>query len=245
MLNNMVRNDGENLIFTGPYMEMYIPESYFQSKFAEDYGNTVQAFGLFNVRVFDEHEKPMKLETLNVPTMIYLYPSEIEKRKTQLIPGPDNEVEEYRVAKFYRGATIMKSSIPQDATNVELFLKMLTNGKVPSTIPYDQVLQVWQKNLDLNGVKLGVTSAILEIIISEIYRNPKKPEETFAKVIGKNPSTSKYAYRATNIREICARNSTFAALTFEDMDQMITSSLNISKYNKAESTSPIEKIVKM
>lgn len=245
MLSQMVRDDGENIIFTGKYMEMYIPDFYFEGKLAEDFGSSLRVFGLFNIRVFDDKGKPMKLETFNIPTMIYTHPSEIEKRDIQLVEGGENEVETYRVAKFYKDSIIMPNSIPQDASNVELFLSILTRGRVPKTIPYSQVLQVWQRNLDLNGVKLGVTSTILEIIISEIYRNKKKPEETFAKLIGKNPTTSEYAYRTANIREICARNSTFAALTFEDMDQMFTSSLNINRYNKQESDSPIEKIIKM
>lgn len=243
MLRNFIKDDGENIVFTGNYLEMYIPDSYFESKLAEEFGNSIRVFGLFNIRVFDEKNKPMKLETLNVPTMIYIHPSEVEKKELQLID--DGEVEKYRVAKFYKGNVIMQNSVPQDASNVELFLKILTTGKVPKTIPYSQVLRIWQRNLDLNGVKLGVTSTILEIIIAEIYRNKKKPEERFAKLIGKDPSVSEYAYRTANIREICARNSTFAALTFEDMDQMIISSLNINKYNKEESESPIEKIIKM
>lgn len=243
MLRNFIKDDGENIVFTGNYLEMYIPDSYFESKLAEEFGNSIRVFGLFNIRVFDEKNKPMKLETLNVPTMIYIHPSEVEKKELQLID--DGEAEKYRVAKFYKGNVIMQNSVPQDASNVELFLKILTTGKVPKTIPYSQVLRIWQRNLDLNGVKLGVTSTILEIIIAEIYRNKKKPEERFAKLIGKDPSVSEYAYRTANIREICARNSTFAALTFEDMDQMIISSLNINKYNKEESESPIEKIIKM
>lgn len=245
MLSSFVKDDGENIVFTGNYMEMYIPSSYFEGKMAEDLGTSLRVFGLFNLRVFDDKNKPMKLETFNVPTMINIHPSEVEKQNLQLIPGQSGEVDSYHVAKFYRGNTICQSSIPQDASNVELFLKILTSGKVPKTIPYGQVLQVWQKNLELNGVKLGVTSTILEIIISEIYRNKKKPEEKFAKVIGRDPNVTEYDYRPANIREICARNSTFAALTFEDMDQMITSSLNINKYNKEESNSPIEKIIKM
>lgn len=245
LLSAMLKDDGEHIIFTGSYMEMYIPEFYFQGKLGEEFGNTLRVFGLFNVRTFGPNDKPLKLETFNVPTMIYIYPSEVEKRTLQLIEGPDNEPETYYVAKFYKDSKVMQSSIPQDASNVELFLDILTKGKVPKTIPYGQILQVWQKNLQLNGVKLGVTSTVLEIIISEIYRNPKKPEETFAKLIGKNPNTSEFAYRTANIREICARNSTFAALTFEDFNQMLTSSLNINAYGKQESNSPIEKIIKM
>lgn len=241
----MLKQDGENYVFTGSYMEAYIPEFYFEGTLAEDYGTSIKVFGLFNVRCFDKQNKPLKLQTFNIPTMIMMYPSEVQVTDTQLVEGDDDDVVRYRVAKFFEGDVVTHRNISQDAINVELFLKVLTSGKVPKTIPYGQILQVWQKNLELNGVNLGVTSTVLEIIIAEIYRDKKMPEQTFAKVIGKNPTMSELAYKTANIREICARNSTFAALTFEDMDQMITSSLNITRYKKKESQSPIEEIIKM
>jgi hypothetical protein len=245
MIEKYLLNDGENIIFVGHYMEAYIPEFYFEGKLAEDYGSSINVFGLFNVRMFDENGRSEKLETFNLPSMINIYPSETETKELQLIPGDDGVLDRYRVAKFFKGNKVMANSFPQDASNVELFINLLFRGKVPPTIPYDQIVKIWQKNLEINNVKLGVTSTVLEIIVSEIYRNKKKPEETFAKVVGKDPKVSQYAYKAANIREICARNSTFAALTFEDIDSMITTSLNINKYNKEESESPIEKIIKM
>lgn len=245
MLKANIKDDGESIIFTGNYMEAYIPEFYFDGRLAEDHGTALSVFGLFNVRVFDAKGKGMTLETFNVPSMIYIYPSEVEKKELQLIPGDDGEVEAYYVAKFFKGNVIMKSSIPQDSSNVEMFINILFRGKVPRTIPYSQVPQIWQKNLDLNGVRLGVTSTVLEIIVAEIYRNKSKPEETFAKIAGKSTKSLEFGYRPANIREICARNSTFAAMTFEDMDAMITTSLNINRQNKQESDSPIEKIIKM
>ncbi len=243
MLKDVISNDGEYIIFNGSYLEFYIPTFYFESKFAENYGSSINVFGIFNVRVFSDKNTPMKLETLNIPSRIYIYPTEGEKKDLQLIDG--GEVESYYVAKFYKGNRIMPSKITQDASNVELFIDFLFRGKVPKTIPYNSLLNIWQKNLSLNGVKIEVTSTVLEIIIAEIYRDKKKPEQTFAKVIGKDPSVSPYDYKTANIREICSRNSTFAALTFEDLDSMITTSLNINKYNKQETESPIEKIIKM
>lgn len=245
MIKTFLKNDGDNIIFTGHYMEFYIPKFYFKGKLGEDQGTQLKVFGIFNARLFDTKDKPMAIETFNVPTMILITPSEIEEQELQLIPGEEGGVEKYVVAKFFKGNKVMSSNIPQDASNVELFLDILTRGKLPRTIPYSQVLQIWQKNLSLNGVKLGVTSTVLEIIISEIYRNKKKPEETFAKFAGKDAKASEFAYKPANIREVCSRNSTFSALTFEDMDQMITSSLNINKYKKQETDSPIEKIIKM
>jgi hypothetical protein len=194
--------------------------------------------------MFGEKMNPMKLETINFPSMISIFPSDIEEKKLTLIEG-DNEPEPYLVAKFNKGSRLMRSSIVQESANVELFINLITKGKIPVTIPYSQILNIWLKNLSVNNIKLGVVSSVLEAIIAQFYRDKAKPENKFAMRIGKDPTTSEYAYKPANIRELCARNSTFAALTFEDMDAMLTSSINIKKLNKEEIDSPLEKLLKM
>lgn len=243
MLKGLLRKDGDKYVFTGEELRVYVPEDYFDKNMASDLGSYLSTFGLLTAHVVKNGEVG-PLETINLPTTINMYPTELDKATLALIEG-DEEQERYRVAKFYNGDTLTDGSIVKDSTNVERFLKILTGGKVPKTIPYSKVLEVWQKNLDINGIKLGVSSSVLEILIREIYRDPNKPELPFAYALAENPKHSDYNYRAVNIREICARNSTFAALTFEDMDQMINSSLNITRYGKKQSLSPIEKILKM
>jgi hypothetical protein len=179
--------------------------------------------------------------TLNLPTTIILHFSDIYKATVNLY---DDEPISYRVLKYYNNDIVMSNVVQKDSTNAEVFFGLMSSGKIKN-IPYDKLLQIWQKNLDLNGVNLGVPSSILELIMAEIYRNPKNPNEKFSKFINNNPNASKTDYRASNIREICSRNSTFTALTFEDFDTMMTASLNMNKYNKKQVESPIEKVIKM
>jgi hypothetical protein len=244
MLKDLLKDDGEYIVFNGFYMECYIPSFYFDTKLGEEYGSELRIFGIFNARAFTEKMKPMTLETINFPSIITIYPSEIDTKSLTLLEG-DDEPEEYVVAKFHKGSRLMKNAIPQDSTNVEMFINLLIKGKLPRTIPYSKLLSIWLANLTNNNVKLGVASSVLECMIAEFYRDRKNPMIKFAKTIGKKPDTDEYMYRPVNIRELCARNSTFAALTFEDMDAMLTSSINIKKLNKEEIDSPLEKILKM
>lgn len=244
MIKNFLKKNGDVYVFTGEELHVYVPEEYLDKKLAADYSSYLNVFGLLNCQLIKGGKPVGELEILNLPTMITLYPTELELQTLSLIKGSD-ESGRYLVAKFYNGDSFTDFSIKQDSTYVELFLKMLTGGKLLKTIPYDKILGAWEQNLKLNGVNLGVPSTVLEIIIREIYRDPNKPEYTFAKKLNRDPKTSMLDYRGANIREICARNSTFAALTFEDMDQMITSSLNNSAYKKSQTESPIEKIIKM
>ena len=78
-----------------------------------------------------------------------------------------------------------------------------------------------------------------------MYRNPEKYEEKFSKYLATHPNASMYDYVMVNIRQVSQYNSTFTAVTFEDMDSMITTSLNRSRENKDETISPVEQVIKM
>lgn len=242
MLIANLKVDKDKFLFTGEELRVYIPEFYFEKGIAQELGSRLDTLGLLNVQLVTKG-KLGDLETLNLPTQINLYPSDISKETLTLIKGMEPEV--YRVAKFIRGDYFTDVNVVKDSTNVEKFLKLLTGGKIPNTVPYGKVIEIWHKNLEINGIKLGVSSTVMESIIREIYRDKKVPEFTFGEVAGKNPNKSEYDYRTANIREVCSRNSTFASLTFENMDQMINSSLNITRYKKKQTISPIEKIIKM
>ena len=244
MLKNFLKDNGENIIFTGYYMEIYIPESYFSTGMAVIEGTVIKTFGLLNCIVKDKNDKVILSSMMNLPTNIILHFNDIYRTKINLYNAKNSEPESYRVLKYYNNDIIMANVVQKDSESAEDFVKLIFGGKMIN-IPYDKLLSIWQKNLDLNGVNLGVPSSILELILAEIYRNPTNPNEKFSKYLNNNPTASKTYYRASNIREICSRNSTFAALTFEDFDSMMTASLNMNRYNKKQVESPIEKVIKM
>lgn len=234
---------GDNIEFTGEYLEVYVPLRFEESGLYEDLGDSVEVIGVLNLRVFEKN-KPGKLKTLNLPTTINMYPSEKTRQKLKLLAEREED-DSYIVLKFFKGDVLTNKSTRIDSTNVERFLGMITSGKIPNTIAYSSIIKLWHKNLQLNSVSLGVPSNVLELLITEIYRYKKDPALTFGSVRGKNPAISDYDYRAANMRETCSRSSVFAAVTFEDMDAMLTSSINMTNYNKKQTISPIEKIIKM
>ena len=147
------------------------------------------------------------------------------------------------VIKYLKDANIMQSMIFEDDTNATMFLQCILSGDLPKIIPYSKILEVWMKNQELNNVNFGVSSCYLELILSVMYRNPNNMTEKFAK-IASNKDVSDYDYAAGSIRQICQYNSTFSALTFEDIDSMITTSLNRSRDKIKENPSPVEQIIK-
>ena len=245
MLEKYMGDDGTNFVLNAEYMEIYIPIRYFESRSATQLGDKIRTLGLVNATVFDKNRKPIKTELFNLPTMIYLYPSDIEERAMQIVPGEFGSVEKYMVCKFFNGDPIMPNTIEQSSDNVEMLIQTLLAGKLDPSIPYDQLLNVIETCMELNNVGLNVPSTTIGVVIEGIYRAAQDRSKTYGKVAGKNPSLSPYAYKTAGIREICSRNSTFSALTFEDFDLMLTSSLNMNNYNKKQVESPFESIIKM
>ena len=247
MSNPYFKTQGDDIVVTCPYLECYIPVEYFNMGIAVEYGgDCLEVLGLFNARPFKDSEGKQpypKLETVAQPTTIRVYPTTFETKEMKLVP--DVESDQYAVLKFYEGDIFTKVFFIQSAKNSESFLKILESGKLPPTIPYSKVFDIWTKNMYMNGVKMpDVPAANREMIISEIYRDAANPSRPFATRIGKDPKTSEYAYITANSRAICKYNSTFAGLTFEDFDTMVTNGLNINKSGRTESESPIEKIIK-
>lgn len=241
MANSIFRKQDGNIVLNVPYCEFYIPLSYFDEtkQFATDYNSYIKTLGVFNVGIF-ENGKLKELKILNLPTIIDInvYDSEIRE-----VTMSNKETAQCKVVKYLKDAKIMKDAIFQDDEPVKAYLNYILSGKIPTLIPYSKQLRVWKKNQDLNGVNFGVSSIYLELVLSVVNRNPEKLNEKFSQAVGEN-GIGDYDYKYASVRQICQYNSTFTALTFEDIDSMITSSLNKSRNRVKERESPIEQIIK-
>lgn len=232
---------GDNIHLDVQYCEFYIPMYYFDttSRFAEDLNDRIQTLGVFNVGVFS-NGKLSKMETLNLPTMITIFVHDSEVREIEMSNG---EITPCKVIKYLKDSKVMPSRIIEDDSNAEKFLQLITSGKLPSIIPYSKLLKVWRKNQKLTGVHFGVSSLYNELVLAVHCRNPKNMPEKFSKVAS-DSGIGEYDYKLASTRQICQYNSTFTALTFEDIDSMITTSLNKSRNREKERPSPVEQIIK-
>lgn len=223
-------------------IEILIPKYFFDANMAEDAGTSIKTVGILPIRVY-EKDKLILSEILNIATKIELYPKEQDEWTGVVVP--DTPEYSYKVMRFYRGEVIMPEAVVANSDNVKEFLESLMGGKWPRYIPYNKLVLIWEKNLELNKTSLNVPIGILGLIISSIYRDRKDPNLRYVDAWKADPKKSQYDYVTASMREIAARSSTFAAITFEDQDAMITSALNNNKLKRKEKVSPIEKIIKM
>lgn len=235
------KSDDNYIYLDIPYCEFYIPNYYFDSKLAETLSRGIKVFGLFNIGIFDASLKLKKISILNIPTRIEIETHDTEIRDVDMGNG---DVESCTVVKYYNGQKIMNASVIEDSSNAEEYLYLITKGKVPDNIPYDKTLDVWRKNQELNSVNFGVPSMVLEMILAVAYRDKDNLEKKFATRAGSDLNIGMLDYKMANIRQICQYASTFTAMTFEDVNSMITTSVNRSRENREEMESPVEQVIK-
>lgn len=239
---NVIKKDGF-IILNCAYAEFYVPKQYFEKELAMDCGESFNAFGVMYLRTFSSMNKANELEILKIPNIISFFPAEKENRKMTL---GRNEEDEYVVLKFYKGNKLFPSAIKCDNGAPENFLNILLGGQIPKNVPYDKVIDLFLKVFVQNKIGLPAPAVMLEMIISEVYRyagdNSLKYGQHLAKTF--DPKKKQLDYSLANVRTICKNNSSFAGVSFENMDEMITSAINNNKYNRSETKSPLEDVIK-
>lgn len=246
-------NDGKYIYINVPYAEMYIPESIIdtpdgdpkESSVAYECGTGFVTLGICYMRFFKNENQTrdeVPVRTLIYPNLIETHPSDSSKGVTLTING---KTDKYRILKYEHGDTLMEATSRKSSKNCEAFMRLLSSGKIPNSLTYDEVYQAWMDNYDINGMSPSAPAVMLQAIIGEMYRDPKDPSRQFSKVIGENPKVDPRSYHAMSMNAVSAYSSVMSALSFERMTEKLTSSINMTKSGVKQKKSPIEQIITM
>ena len=245
-MDEFIKRDGK-IILNVDHADAYIPIEMFgdadsKSSIASEYGEGFRIMGVFNMRLFtspDQKEKDAPLRTFNYPNMIETYPSSNTNQKLELT----GEESTYKVLHYVQGDVVMPASMPKSADNCTKFLNTITSGKLPVTMPYNDILTAWHRNLEINGITPKIPSMYMQAIIAEKCRYSKDPAIPFRKIYGKDMNHNDYIQ--TNMRGTAAYSSVFASQTFEDMGRMFGTSIKMTRREIPQKLSPIEKTLYM
>lgn len=242
MKSNLYAKDGE--IFTDQYFEIYIPMDYFQTvaktPLAINMGSVVRTFGVLYCRAGDE---TAPLQLFQIPTVIDITIHEFVYESITIPNGGGRT--DVMTLKFMKNTQVMHQTLPEGKDVAESFLSIMMNGKLPHTIDYRILINMWWQNLLISGVSFQVPSKIYEMIIATIYRDPRNIKKRFGQYFGKETKANPYDYATGNVRSIVKNQSTFSGMVFEDIAMMISNGISNSIDNKDEQVSSLEKIIYM
>ena len=226
-------------IYCSQYMEIYIPMTYFEgSSIAFNEGASIRTIGLVYARAFPGG-KPGPIQLFNLPVIVKFMVYETKQETIRI----RNKSIEVMTLQYMPKAYVLHQSVTKGREVAGAFLDMILAGKIPPTVNYNQVIDLWWRNLEIAGVSYKVPSKIFEMIIASIYRNPHDLKKRYGQYYGSHPNSDGYDYATGNVRSVVKQLSTFSGMVFEDNNSMISNGINNAAQGKEEPESPLEKII--
>jgi hypothetical protein len=245
---NFLKLDGESLVFNLDNKEFvfYVPENFFNDKtkrpIAEIIGEDVSMIGLCNWAIIDSNGKVGNINNFCFPTMMLCSPYEVEKVKNFKLTSTSTPGD-FRILHFKKGDKVVKQiRVPQIIDNTELFFKLVViTSKMPETIPYDDIWELFLENAQLNGFNYGLHSQLFGIIVSELCRDPNNFKKAYRLTNNSNKPTG---YKTISIKYLPKFVSPYVSLTSENFDDALRSSILMSDIPEEDIPySPLEKVI--
>lgn len=233
------QKDG-SVVFTCAKAEIEFPEKFIDHKIAEIVGKDVKILGLIEIKVYDTEEDVEKNHSRNVffkhIGMIITCPSSITDVRHK---GEDDK---YINLTYKQGdAFIQNVNITQDSKVASIVLDLMTSGYFPNVIPYDEIAQYWSDASAYNGVGLSAMSqSSIELIVSELCRDPKNLSRSFRHKIAEDPHTDKMRWKMINIKLLPRYSSVFSSITSGDARNNLISIVSRLRNGSQQIDSPVE-----
>lgn len=225
-------------IYCNEYVEIYVPMEYFNSGTAVNRGASIETLGILYIRTFHEGvEGPIKLLNIPVVANFMVYES---KNETIKVNGKSIDV---LTLQYLKDSYIVHQTLPKGREVAGAFLDSMLSGKLPRTLKYTKIIDIWWRNLEISGISYKVPSKIYEMIIASIYRDPHNMKRRYGQLYGKQSNPNGYDYQTGNVRSVVKDLSTFSGMVFEDIGTMISNGINNSVEGVEEPVSPLEKII--
>lgn len=216
----------------GYTIKFFVPEKYFESKYATQTGSYFDIIGIFLYNVYDKNNKEQFKENklFYYPTIFMCKPTDINKINKNDIYEDDT----YRELIFEDGSEVITSTqCIQYATTAEKVLKMLIRGRIPKIIPYEKLHNVITDSAKLNGISFSNVAALEGVIISESCRSKNDLKKPFIKEYSENPKIKNTDYTIINIDMLPKLASSYSAMLSYDKVIAIAAALQNNEINDA------------
>lgn len=243
MTYKFLEKRGNEVFFTGYKLEIFLPTLYFDEEIAIENGMSISTLGIFVFKYYDKESSKGEYFQFNLAETIEFTFS--DQRTEELAINKDIPLDKYKIFTLYKEDIFIKSvKLAKNFKNTESFVNLHNKAKIPSTVKYEDIIKLYMENMFSNNANLKVPSAILEMNIGELARDKNDINIPFRKVIGANKNVSQLDYIQVSIKSLAMINSTFTAITSEDINQAIQSAITKSRTNGLELETPIEKTIK-
>lgn len=229
-------------------MEVYLPYDYLNKEYRgtpyyTTAGTMVRYFGVGNMRFFKtqkEMDNPLtvKTYTLGFPMIMTSEPSDIDIRSVQFKRGGVER--KCIVLTFYKDDIFLDNVLCiANSNNIMILMNRLEGGKLDH-VGVDEAVSILQDAQTMNRGKLKLPSEEEEIFIAERYRDPDHPSRRarFATDMDQDRVVS------YNMRQEAMHTTTYQAMTHEDINTALITSINRKEAGIQDDPTIMERIVR-
>jgi hypothetical protein len=223
----------DNQVICKKALTLILDQDMIEDNLAEIIDDKLSTIGFLKIAVKDKDK--VKMYRLNLPITIMINATDIYKEEN--VYKIDFEPNDIIIdnSMYALSATI-------SAKNANNFLNLVTTGKIAAEAP-EEITSIFKKNIEMNGLKLKVQSALIEAMISEMCRYSFNETIPFRLAL-KSKKVSMKDFTMVNIKEISRLSSVFNAISFEDIKKSIEASVLMTRMNSEQSISPVESTLK-
>lgn len=223
----------------------YVGAEYRGTIFYAVVGTQVKYLAICNMRVYKnakEFDNPLSVPTyvLGIPMVVVAKPTEIDVQDVQFTKnGPKRKCV---VLTFMNGDEFISNhNAIKTHNHVMMLLNKLDGGKL-TFIPPHIIVDLIGLAQKMNGVNLRIPPEIVEMYVSERYRDPDNTSRKlrFNDKIDED-SDRIVSYR---MREEAMQTSTYQAITHEDINNALITSVNRKKHGIISEPTLAERITR-
>lgn len=245
----ILRQDHEKILVDCYAIEVYLPAEYVGSeyrgtKYYAILGNVVKYYGLGNFRVFTseaQFKKPdgLPVYVLGIPMVLSAKPSEIDVREVQFTKG--GPIRKCVVLTFYKNDEFLSNNVAICHYNqVMMLMGRITGGKMTYIPPHIQA-QIIPDAERMNKVNLRFPPEEMELFLAERYRNPNNQKQKLRFSSVDQDSDDIVSYR---MREEAMQTTTYQAVTHEDINNALITSVNRTRRGEYSEPTMVERITR-
>ena len=234
----MTKTDDGKIVCIADEMRIYIPVEYFNKETAIWFGDKVKTYGNFIVSFINGTTE--KFFQFDISINVSVCFTEQLQGNFKL-PGTSSE-EAYFVLKNFKDEVFIESSSHvQSLDDAKAFMNSLNGGKIPTSIPYSEMVSRIEYNMEINNIGVPVPSIVLEVMVGEMARDEKDEFTPFRKIAGRSGAEAGYTF--CKLKELPNLNSVFAGVAFEDINKSIQQAVRLTIEDRPQKKQPIEDII--
>ena len=225
-------DQSDNRITAKKHIKVLIAKQMFEDGLAQVVDTDVQTLGFFIMRVSDDASfSKYKDYQVNLPVVVKInaFTMREDSENVQIVFEPDDVI-------------IESKSYFKKVDTVNKFLNFLIAAKINVRNPED-LIGLFAKNAQMNDTRVASQPVVIEAITSELVRWDKDETKPLRLAL-KDKSVSKRDFKLISIKEITRVTSVFNAISFEDINKSLQSAVIMSRGEKDQIASPVEKILK-